>query len=313
MKITRGINGLSSTRRACVATIGNFDGVHRGHETVIRFLAEQGEKLGLPIVVITFEPYPKEFFSPVCAPPRISLLRDKISRLAHLGVDQFVLLKFDQALASMRPEDFVQQVLVDGLNVRFLVVGDDFHFGYQREGNFSVLQQAGKVHGFSVAQMPTCEVNNQRVSSSRVRQALQQHDLPLVTRLLGRPYRITGRVIRGKQLGRLLCFPTANLSLPEFQMAVGGVYAVRVHGLSERPLNAIANVGTQPTVKGIQPLLEVHILDFNADLYGRYIAVDFYCHIRREVKFASLKELKQQIKRDADAVRIFFKNQSQVV
>ena len=313
MKIIRGIRGLKSIGGVCVATIGNFDGVHLGHETVIRFLAAQARQLNLPMVVITFEPHPKEFFVPEFAPPRISILRDKIARLAALGVDRFLLLKFNQSLACMRAEAFVKDVLVDGLGVHFLVVGDDFRFGFQREGDFETLQRAGELFGFAVAQMPTYVVEGSRVSSSRVRHALKEHHLVEAAQMLGRPYRISGRVTQGEQLGRQLGFPTANLALPRFRMAVSGVYAVKVLGIGDSVHTAIAYVGNRPSVDGGHPLLEVHLIDFAGELYGRYIAVDFYHHVRSEKKFASLSELKRQIGQDIDTAKDFFQRHSQVV
>jgi riboflavin kinase/FMN adenylyltransferase len=306
VQIIRGIRGIRKETGPCVATIGNFDGVHLGHETVIRFLAERGEKLALPIIVVTFEPHPKEYFVPEFAPPRIAKLRDKIARLAKLGVDRFLVLQFDQALAYMRADEFVQQILVEGLGIQFLVVGDDFRFGFQREGDFSFLQQAGETFGFEVAQMPTCHLDGARVSSSRIRKALKHHDLDMAARLLGRYYRISGRVIHGEKLGRQLDFPTANISLPEYRLAVHGVYAVQVKGIGEEPLPGVANVGWRPTVNGIKPMLEVHIIDFGESLYGKYIAVDFRKHIRSEMKFSSLQELKYQIRQDIRVAKDFF-------
>lgn len=313
MKIIRGVRGLKSLKGRCVATIGNFDGVHLGHETVIRFLAAQAKRLELPMVVITFEPHPKEFFVPEFAPPRISILRDKISRLAALGVDQYLLLKFNQSLAKMSAERFIREVLVEGLGIEFLVVGDDFRFGFKREGDYEMLQRAGKEFDFSVAQMPTYEVDGARVSSTRVRQALSENDFVTAEKLLGRPYRISGRVTKGEQLGRELGFPTANILLPQFQMVVAGVYAVKVVGIEESPLAGFAYVGNRPSVAGTYPMLEVHLINFNGDLYGRYIGVDFYHHVRSEVKCHSLDELKWQIGQDVNRAKEFFQTYPQVV
>lgn len=306
MEVIRGINQFRPEHRPCVLSIGNFDGVHLGHQTVIRFLAEKGRDLGIPVGVLTFEPHPKEFFVPEFAPPRVFKLRDKITKMARLDVDRLFLLKFNQKLAYLPPEDFIQKVIVDGLGVKYLVVGDDFRFGFERRGDFAMLESAGKEFGFQVSQMPTHQLYGSRVSSSRVRKALLNNDLNMAARLLGSPYRISGRVIHGDQLAQQLEYPTANIKLPLFPMPVAGVYLVEVFGAGPRKLQGVANVGSRPTVAGKRKVLEVHLLDFSADLYGQYLEIDFLKHIREEIRFESLQELKCQIAEDINTARNFF-------
>lgn len=306
MELIRGLHNLRARHRPCVATIGNFDGVHLGHQAVLGHLAEKAAALGLPTVVILFEPQPREFFQRDKAPPRIHRLRDKLQALRRYSVDRVLLVRFDAKFASLQAADFIERVLVDGLGVRYLVVGDDFRFGQNRQGDFAMLQQAGARHGFDVAGMHTFQIDSARVSSTRVREALQAGDLARVEQLLGRPYRISGAVLHGDKLGRQLGFPTANVALGKHIPPLTGVFAVDVFGLAREPWPGAANLGWRPTVDGRRFSLEVHLLDFSGDVYGQHLQVDFLKRLRGEEKFASLDELTAQIGRDVTATRAFF-------
>ncbi len=305
MELIRGWHNLRPRHRGCVATIGNFDGVHRGHRAVLARLAQVGQELGLPATLLTFEPHPLEFLRPEAAPPRLTSLRNKLMALRDTGLARVLCLRFDRAFAALEPEEFVQRLLVERLGVRFLLVGDDFRFGRGRRGDFAMLQEAGKANGFAVEQMGTVLVDGERVSSTRVRQALLRGDLEQAERLLGRPYSICGRVIRGDRIGRTLGFPTANISLERTRPALSGIFVVQVRdGDQLRP--GVASVGTRPSVGGTRLLLEVHLLDFHGDLYGRHLQVEFLKRLRGEEYFDSLEALTAQIARDADAARDYF-------
>ena len=310
MKVIRGLHNLSAAAahlpRGCVATIGNFDGVHLGHQAVLGQLAEAGARLNLPTVVITFEPQPQEFFQPDRVPPRLTRLREKLVALRRYSVDVVVCLPFNAALASMAADVFIQRLLVDGLGVRYLVVGDDFRFGAARKGDFAMLKAAGAEHGFQVVNMLSFQVDGQRVSSTLIRQALREGDIRGAEKLLGRGYRMSGCVSRGDQRGRTIGFPTANIHLHRRATPVQGVYAVEMYGIEGEPLRGVANVGTRPTVDGSRTLLEVHLFDFNADIYGCHVEVNFLRKLRDELRFASFEALKQQIELDAAAARDFF-------
>lgn len=306
MELIHGLHNLRPRHRGCVATIGNFDGVHLGHQAVLGQLAERGAELGLPTVVITFEPHPREFFARGGVPPRLSRFREKVQALRRFSVARVVCLRFNQALADMPASTFIQSLLVEGLAVRYLVVGDDFRFGRGREGDFAMLHAAGAGHGFQVAAMHTVTVDGMRVSSTRIREALVQDDLVSAEKLLGRPYRMCGRVVHGDERGRTIGFPTANIHLHRNSSPVSGVYAVEVFGLEKEPLTGVANVGTRPTVGGTESRLEVHLLDFEGDIYGRYVHVDFLRKLRPECRFESLEELVVQIRKDVTAARAFY-------
>ena len=307
MELIDGLHNLRPRHRGCVATIGNFDGVHLGHQAVLGQLAERGAELGLPTVVITFEPHPREFFARGTAPARLSRFREKLQALRRFSVARVVCLRFDQALANMPAAAFIRRLLVEGLAVRYLVVGDDFRFGKGRTGDFAMLRAAGNEHGFQVAAMHTFNVDGMRVSSTRIREALAQDDLVTAEKLLGRPYRMCGRVVHGDERGRSIGFPTANIHLHRSSSPVIGVYAVEVFGLEKEPLAGVANVGTRPTLGGTQSRLEVHLFDFDADIYGRYVHVDFLHKLRPEQRFESLEELVAQIRKDATEARAFHK------
>ncbi len=299
MELIRGQHNLRPHHRGCVATIGNFDGVHLGHQAILAQLTEQAARLHLPRLVITFEPQPQEFFAgPTASPARLMRLREKLQALDGLGIERTLCLEFDQRLATMPAQTFIETLLVEGLGIRYLVVGDDFRFGHRRAGDFALLVEAGQRYGVGVADNHSCILDGERVSSTRIRQALSQGDLELAARLLGRPYDMCGRVAHGDQRGRTIGFPTANIHLHRRVTPVYGVYAVLLSGPELRPWPGIANVGRRPTVQGVREQLEVHVLDYRGDLYGRHVKVDFLHYLRPEQRFESLDALRQQIQRD---------------
>lgn len=306
MELIRGLHNLRPRHRGCVATIGNFDGVHRGHRRILDQVLEQARVRGLKSAVMLFEPQPQEFFAPEQAPPRLMTLRDKIRALDAAGIDLLLCCQFNDAFRSQSAEQFVQRLLVGGLGVEYLVVGDDFRFGAGREGDFAYLTAAGARFGFDVTDTPTCLIDDERVSSTRVRAALQQGDLAQAAVLLGRPYAISGRVRHGDKIGRQLNTPTANLAMRRVQSPVAGVYSVRVSGAGLNGAPAVANVGTRPTVNGTDNRLEVHLLDYDGDLYGKYLDVEFLHYQREEKKFDGLDALKTAIRQDIDHARHFF-------
>ena len=286
-----------------VVTIGAYDGLHLGHQQLLdRVLAAAVEE-GLASVVMSFEPTPKEFFGGSRPPARLMRFREKFDSLASHDIDLFYCPRFSSAMRDIPAIDFIRRILVHGLNVRHVVVGDDFHFARRREGNIGQLQSAGEVLGFSVEQVPSVIVNDVRVSSTTIRDALAAGDLQAATALLGRPYRMSGKVVRGDRVGRTLGYPTANVDLRRRQSAVMGIFAARVHGVGPEPLDAVASVGSRPTFNGTRPLLEVHIFDFDGDIYGDYIHVDFIEWIREQEKFDSADELVAQMHIDADNAR----------
>ncbi|MCP1438260.1 riboflavin kinase/FMN adenylyltransferase [Erwinia persicina] len=306
MKFIRGIHNLREQHRGCVLTIGNFDGVHRGHQALLSRLREEGRKRNLPVVVMLFEPQPLELFAADKAPARLTRLREKLRYLDEAGVDAVLCLRFDRRFAALSAHSFVADLLVDKLGVRLLAVGDDFRFGAGREGDFLLLQKAGADYGFDVISTQTFCDDGKRISSTAVRQALAEDNLPLAATLLGHPFSISGRVVHGDALGRTIGFPTANLPLRRYVSPVKGVYAVEVRGLGDKPLPGVANIGTRPTVAGIRQQLEVHLLDVAIDLYGRHIEVVLCEKIRNEQRFSSLDALKEQIAKDVVAARTFF-------
>lgn len=303
MKIVRGLTNARPSDRGCVLTIGNFDGMHLGHESIVRRLAAHGRELGLPTAVLTFEPNPREYFDPANAPARLMRLRDKAARLAELGLDRLILLKFNAHLRSWDGRDFIERVLVQALGVRHVVIGSAFRFGKGRSGTVELLREAGRVHGFGVDEAGAVEIDGERVSSTRVRAALARGDLDAVRRLLGRDYRMTGRVMEGRRLGRTLGYATANLRLHRRVSPVSGVFAVHVHGAARAALPGVASVGSRPTVGGGEILLEAHIFDWQGDLYGRYLGVDFVAKLREESHFPSLEALVAHMHVDARQAR----------
>lgn len=307
MELIRGQHNLRPRHRGCVATIGNFDGVHLGHQAILAQLAEQAARLRLPRLVITFEPQPQEFFAgPTVPPARLMRLREKLLALDGLGIERVLCLEFDHRLAAMPAETFIDELLVHRLDIRYLVIGDDFRFGHRRAGDFAMLVEAGRRQGFEVADNHSYIVDGERVSSTRIRQALSQGELDLAARLLGRPYDMCGRVAHGDRRGRTLGYPTANIHLHRRVTPVYGVYAVLTSGPGLPPWPGAANVGRRPTVQGVREQLEVHLLDFQGDLYGRHVRVDFLRYLRPERRFESLDALRQQIQRDESDARAWF-------
>lgn len=307
MELIRGLHNLRPRHRGCVATLGAFDGVHRGHSEVLQRLMSKGRELGLPSVVILFEPLPREYFRASDAPARLTNFRERYIALKALGIDRILLIRFCEKFRRMAANDFIQQVIVDALGVRYLVAGDDTRFGHNREGDLAALKQAGAEHGFEAADTKTLQVHEARVSSTRIRRALNEAGFEQAEQLLGRPFSIYGRVVMGKQLGRQLGVPTANIQLQRIRSPLSGVFAVEVEGAGEGKHYGVANVGTRPTVDdGMQANLEVHLLDFDQDIYRQQLKVTFRYKIREELKFDSLEELKTAIASDILAGRQFF-------
>ncbi|WP_075182316.1 bifunctional riboflavin kinase/FAD synthetase [Pantoea sp. 1.19] len=306
MKLIRGIHNLRAHHRGCVLTIGNFDGVHRGHQALLHRLRAEGQARGLPVMVMLFEPQPLELFAADKAPARLTRLREKLRWLAEAGVDAVLCVRFDHRFAARTAQSFIRDLLVDRLGVSLLVVGDDFRFGAGREGDFPLLQQAGHEFGFDVFSTQTWCADGKRISSTAVRQALADDDLNQAAALLGHPFSLSGRVVHGDALGRTIGFPTANIPLRRCVVPVNGVYAVEVHGLGELPLPGVANIGTRPTVSGVRQQCEVHLLDVAMDLYGRHIEVVLCQKIRNEQRFPSLEALTTQIANDVVTAREFF-------
>ncbi len=304
MELIRGLHNLRPRHRGCVATIGNFDGVHLGHKAVLDQLADKAHALSVPALVMIFEPQPQEFFAPEKVPARLTRLREKLRALDLDQVNRVLCVRFDARFAAISAAEFVQGILVDGLGVRYVVVGDDFRFGHARQGDFQFLQASGRQHGFEVGRRDTFSTDGARVSSSRVRYALERGDLEGAARLLGYVFNMTGRVAHGDKRGRTIGYPTANIYLHRRSVPLQGVFAVRVAGVDQQPLAGVANVGVRPTVGGLRlPILEVHLFDFNGDIYGRHVRVDFLHRIREEKRFASLDELKAQIRGDEQEAR----------
>ena len=308
MRIIRGLHNLRPLDRGCVATIGNFDGVHLGHRAVFQRLLARGRDLGLPAAVITFEPQPMEFFAPDAAPARLTRLREKLAALRDDGIERVMVLEFGARLAAMDARDFVQRLLLDGLGVRFLLVGDDFRFGHGRTGGYELLcsmgqEASGQGGGFEVENLHTITHGDERISSTRVRNALARGDLEQARHLLGRPYRMQGRVAHGDKRGRAIGFPTANIDLHRRASPLRGVFAVLVRGLGSAPHPGVANIGTRPTLSGIGDRLEVHLFDFDQPIYGRHLDVEFKLKLRDEKRFDSFEALRRQIGLDAAVAR----------
>lgn len=332
MKIFRGYRqtGLAPE---CALTIGNFDGVHRGHQAMIALLRAEAKQRRLPSCAVTFEPHPRDYFAkvlgkPELAPARVGTLRDKLSQLRVCGLDQVVVLPFNQALANLSPQAFIDEVLLDGLGARYVLVGDDFRFGAKRAGDYALLDSAGRTQGFSVARMNSYEVHGVRVSSTEVRAALAAGDLKAAQHLLGRPYAISGHVVHGRKLGRELGkkigsetdsgFPTLNLRFDCWKPAASGIFAVLVHGLSDKPLQGVANLGVRPSldpndVNGGRVLLETHCLDWPPELgseggYSKIVRVELLSKLHDELKYDSLEALTAGIAQDCADARNFFAN-----
>ncbi|CAG9000181.1 MAG: Bifunctional riboflavin kinase/FMN adenylyltransferase [Candidatus Celerinatantimonas neptuna] len=311
MKLIRGIHNIRPEHANCVLTIGNFDGVHLGHQSVIEQVLVKAKELNTQSSVMLFEPQPREFFSPTNAPERVSSFRDKYQKIAQLGVDQLLVIRFCSKFARLTAEQFVQQLLVKQLAVRHLVIGDDFRFGLKRLGDFSMLERSGVEYGFSVGSTQSFCSLGLRVSSTLLRKALSDGHFNQVKHLLGRAYTIQGKVGHGAKLGRQLGFPTANLRLPRSSSPLQGVFAVVVRSVNGQHVNwpAIANVGKRPSANGQELLLEVHILDRQEFLYGQRLVVEPLIKLRDEVKFNSLDILQQHVNSDIQRAKVWFESQ----
>ncbi|HAS63498.1 MAG TPA: bifunctional riboflavin kinase/FAD synthetase [Vibrio sp.] len=307
MELIRGIHNIQPQHQGCVLTIGNFDGVHLGHQAVLEQVSQQAKALNLPSMVMTFEPQPLELFAKNRAPARLTRLRDKYVQLSKLELDRLLCVSFNAYFANLTAEEFITDLLVKRLGVKFLVVGDDFCFGRGRKGNFAMLQQAGKEYGFEVVSTQSFCLQQLRVSSTAIRNALAEDNLPAVAKMLGRDYSISGRVSHGRKLGRTIGFPTANIPLKRCVSPVSGVYVVQALGLGEQVIGGVANIGQRPTVNGVRQQLEVHLFDFHANLYGKQLEIVLLQKLRDEHKFESFEALKQQIELDAEAARVWLR------
>lgn len=307
MRITHGNH--PHVPHTSAVTLGNFDGVHLGHQAMLRQVVDIARARQLTPCAVTFEPHPRELFTPETAPARLSNLRDKLMNLAAAGIAHTHICHFNTTLAHMPAEQFVQQILVDGLQTRYLLIGDDFRFGAKRSGNFDLLQQLSTQHGYELAAMHSVTQNTIRVSSTAIRAALANGELEVAQQLLGRPYRISGRVAHGDKLGRELGFPTANIHMCRNKLPLAGIFVVEVHGIADHALPAVASLGIRPTVKtAAQPLLEIHLLNFTGNLYGRILHVDFLAKLRDEAKYPDLATLTQQIAADVAQTHDYFQH-----
>ncbi len=305
MRLVRHLSDLSPAdlQHGSVVTIGAYDGLHLGHEKLLAKVLAASAERRLPSVVMSFEPTPKEFFSSQSPPARLMRFREKFEALAEHGIDVFYCPRFDAQMRDISSSDFIRRILIHGLRTRHIVVGDDFRFARKRQGDIKQLRSAAVALEFSVEQQASIVIDGTRVSSTSIRDALWEGEMQRATLLLGRPYRMSGTVILGEKVGRTLGFPTANVDLRRRQSAVMGIFAVRVSGLQGGPIDGVASVGTRPTFAGVKPLLEVHLFDFDRDIYGQYIHVDFISRLRSEIKYDEVAELVAQMHRDADNAR----------
>jgi riboflavin kinase / FMN adenylyltransferase len=311
MRLIRGIPHLPVFKNGCVLTIGNFDGVHLGHKAVIEKLAERGNILGLPVVIMIFEPQPLEYFLGVKAPPRLTRLREKVTQFAKLPVDDLVIVRFNKQLANYDAGQFIDEVLVKRLNIKHLVIGDDFRFGKARQGDFAMLKAKGDVHGFRVQDTDSLQIDGLRVSSTLIRNALATGDLEKAEAMLGYRYSICGRVIHGDKRGRTIGYPTANIRIAINNLPFSGVFAVTMTGIDGLRIEGVANIGVRPTVDGSNKVvLETHLFDFNRDIYGYKVTVHFKQKIRAERRFQTVDELKEQIVDDVVEVKKIFAAQT---
>lgn len=308
MQLIRGIHNIPLKERfnddGCVLTIGNFDGVHLGHQRVIKALVEKAHELNSISTVMVFEPQPQELFAPQLAPARLTRLRDKYILLERLGVQRLICVNFNRKFAGIHAEKFVEQLLIKRLNVKYLIIGDDFHFGKNRQGNFETLCAASKQYGFGIKDTESFKLSHCRISSTEIRKALENNDLEDAKSMLGRAYSIVGKVFHGDKRGRQLGFPTANVLLKRRVSPVSGVYVVNVK-IKENEFFGVANVGNRPTISGKRQQLEVHIFDFSQTIYGQIIEVELLHKLREEQRFASLDELTAQIEIDSKQARQF--------
>jgi len=302
MQLVRGIHNIQPEDHGCVLTIGNFDGVHLGHQRVIKALVEKAKALNCVAAVLVFEPQPQELFSPETAPARLCRLRDKYSLLAELGVQRFICVNFTYEFANQSATSFIKHLLVHKLGIKHLIIGDDFHFGKNRTGNFTMLKKAGQQYGFNVSDTKSYKMADCRISSTAIRKALEHDDLVLVKQMLGREYSIIGRVFHGDKRGRQLGFPTANVLLKRQVSPLNGVFAVMVKTISGQ-FKGVANIGARPTINGVRQQLEVHIFDFDENLYGQCIEVIVKKKLRPVIKFDSLEALTAQIRQDSEQAK----------
>ncbi len=311
-QLIRSSEHLTPLAQGSVLTIGHFDGVHRGHQQLVERVITEAREFNAPSMVVTFEPHAFEFFNKAkVTTPRLTRLREKWTALAETGVDYVYIIKFNQQVANLSASDFVTHVLWQNLHPRHIVIGDDFRFGHLRQGDFSLLQQMGRHLGFTVEAMSSFLLAGERVSSSRVRQALALGDLDLVSQLLGHRYYMLGRIRHGEKLGRQWGFPTINIDLHRALTPIQGIYTVYVHGLDVEPLQGVASIGTRPTIDGTKTLLEVHLLDFNREVYGHYVKVEFCKKLREEIRYPTIDLLKEQIARDVLSARNYFNEKTQ--
>lgn len=308
MELIRSLHNIRERHKGCVATIGNFDGIHLGHQAIITQLKEAAKKYDSPAVVLTFEPQPQEFFAPGNAPARLMRFREKIEGLQQYGIDRLVCLHFNASLARLSAEDFVHDILVEGIAVKHLVIGDDFRFGKDRQGDFSILENLGKQSGFDVIATVTREINGRRISSTWVREVLANGELEYAKKLLGRFYSMSGRVIHGDKRGRALGYPTINIDLHRLHSPVSGIFVSLVNGLGKQKIPAVTSIGTRPMFDGTKMVLESHLLDFNETVYGSYVQVELLKKLRNESVFEDIEQLKQQMDNDVTEARQYFNN-----
>ncbi|MGZ8225240.1 MAG: bifunctional riboflavin kinase/FAD synthetase [Methylococcaceae bacterium] len=307
MRLIRGLAHLEPFKNGCVLTIGNFDGLHLGHRTVIKKLAERGAALGLPVVIMIFEPQPLEYFLNDNEPSRLMRLREKVIEFGKLPIDDLLIVRFNKRFANYDAEQFIEDILIKKLNIKHLVIGDDFHFGKARRGNFAMLREKGKRYGFSVEDTGSYQSGGHRVSSTLIRDALSAGDLAQAERLLGHCYSVCGRVAHGDKRGRTIGYPTANIKMFRKNTPINGVFAVTMTGIDDLEIEGVANVGTRPTVDGgAKVILETHLFNFNRDIYGRYVEVHFKQKIREEMRFQSIVQLQSQIANDVAEAKAFF-------
>lgn len=308
MDVIRGWHNVRPEHKGCVLTLGNFDGVHKGHQALLKHLLSASQKFQSPAVVIIFEPQPNEYFHRDKKIGRLMRLREKIKALHEVGVDRVLVGKFNNAFAHLSAEHFVADYLVGKLGVKHIIVGDDLRFGFERRGDFNLLVALGEQYGFTVEKMPTCEMTGERISSTLVRKALIEGNMTRARELLGHGYVFSGRVAHGDKLGRKIGFPTANIHLHRLYTPVEGVFAVLVYGIGPHPIKGAANVGSRPTVGGKKIILEVYLFDFNQDIYGRHVEVEFIHKLRDEEKYETIEAMQEQITKDVEKAKSILKD-----
>jgi riboflavin kinase/FMN adenylyltransferase len=309
--LIRGLNNFKEKYAGAIATIGNFDGVHQGHDALLNLVKKEAKKQKVPSLVIVFEPQPLEFFAKAQSVPRLTRFREKFHQFVRQGIDIVLVIRFNKAFANLSPESFVRDVLHQRLKLKKIIIGEDFRFGKARLGDVTLLKKLSHPLLMSIEVAPNQLYHDERISSTRIRNALQNADHALAAQLLGRPYTMMGRVVYGHQRGRMLGFPTANIYLHREVTPVHGVYAVRLHGIAKDGLPGVANVGIRPTIGGTRTILEVHIFNFNENIYGRAVCVEFCKKLRDEKRFANLDLLKAQIWQDAIDAKAYFTNEDE--